>query len=279
MWKTLVELGHWQGEVWNRRKNGEIYPEQIAITAVKDAFGIVTNYVATAIDITDRQYQEQQRLAHEVALRHVLVREVHHRIKNSLHGVTGLLQRFVAQYPESEFPINKAISQVQSIAVIHGLHGRDASSCILFCEVIREIAANHQFLWPESIFIDIPPSWIPCQISEENEVPLALVINELVLNALKHGASEEGVFISLRLDLQHDAVILTITNSGQLSHEVDFPNTPEKGIGLDLVMSLMPEKGATLTWEQRDGVVITRLEVTQPTITFRPDKEYHHEKL
>jgi PAS domain S-box-containing protein len=279
MWNTLIELGHWQGEVWNRRNNGEIYPEQITITAVKDASGIVTNYVATVIDITDRRYQEQQRLAHEVALRQALVREVHHRIKNSLHGVTGLLQRFVVQYPELEFPISKAISQVQSISVVHGLHGRDAGSCILFCEVIRDIAANHQFLWPAGILIDIPPNWIPCQISEENEVPLALVINELVLNALKHGASGECISISLRLDLQQDVVILTITNSGQLSHDVDFPNTPEKGIGLDLVMSLMPEKGATLTWEQRDGAVITRLAVTQPTITIRPDKEYHYEKL
>jgi PAS domain S-box-containing protein len=279
MWEAINSKGAWEGEIWNRHKNGEIYSEQITITAVKDASGIVTNYVATAIDITDRKYQEQLRLAHEVALRHVLVREVHHRIKNSLHGITGLLQRFVVQYPELGFPIRKAISQVQSIAVIHGLHGRDVPSCIQFCELIGEIAANHQFLWPESILIDIPPNWIPCQISSENEVPLALVINELVLNALKHGAPEEGVSISLRRDLQQDVVILTITNSGQLSHDVDFPNTPEKGVGLELVMSLMPEEGATLTWEQRDGVVITRLVVTQPTITFRPEKVDHHEKL
>ncbi|MGZ8195801.1 MAG: bifunctional diguanylate cyclase/phosphodiesterase [Methylosarcina sp.] len=52
MWASIRRTGAWEGELWNRRKNGEIYPEHITITAVKDANGIVTNYVATLNDIT-----------------------------------------------------------------------------------------------------------------------------------------------------------------------------------------------------------------------------------
>jgi len=52
MWDSINRTGAWSGEIWNRRKNGEIYPDYLAITAVKDAHDIVSNYVATMIDIT-----------------------------------------------------------------------------------------------------------------------------------------------------------------------------------------------------------------------------------
>lgn len=55
MWDSINQSGSWEGEIWNRRKNGEIYPEQITITAVKDAGGIVTNHIASFIDISDRK--------------------------------------------------------------------------------------------------------------------------------------------------------------------------------------------------------------------------------
>lgn len=52
MWDTIIRLGFWEGEIWNRRKNGDVYPEKLTITTVKNAAGIVTNYVATLTDIT-----------------------------------------------------------------------------------------------------------------------------------------------------------------------------------------------------------------------------------
>ena len=52
MWESINNTGAWEGEIWNRRKNGEVYPEQLTITAVKDKNGTVTNYVATLNDIT-----------------------------------------------------------------------------------------------------------------------------------------------------------------------------------------------------------------------------------
>jgi diguanylate cyclase (GGDEF)-like protein/PAS domain S-box-containing protein len=52
MWDSIHRSGTWESEIWNRHKNGEIYPEHITITAVKDAEGNVTHYVATFNDIT-----------------------------------------------------------------------------------------------------------------------------------------------------------------------------------------------------------------------------------
>lgn len=53
MWDSINHTGSWLGEIWNRRKNGELFPCQLNISAVKDANNEVTNYVATIIDITD----------------------------------------------------------------------------------------------------------------------------------------------------------------------------------------------------------------------------------
>lgn len=52
MWESINGTGVWEGEIWNRRKNGDVYPEHLAIAAVKDNSGNVTNYVATITDIT-----------------------------------------------------------------------------------------------------------------------------------------------------------------------------------------------------------------------------------
>ncbi len=52
MWVSINNTGNWEGEIWNRRKNGEIFPGQLVISALKDMDGKVTNYIATFIDIT-----------------------------------------------------------------------------------------------------------------------------------------------------------------------------------------------------------------------------------
>lgn len=60
MWASIERDGSWQGEIWNRRKSGEIYPEWLTISAVKDAAGRATHYVAAFTDITSRKTAEDQ---------------------------------------------------------------------------------------------------------------------------------------------------------------------------------------------------------------------------
>lgn len=60
MWGNIEQSGHWRGEVWNRRKNGDIYPEWLAISEVRDGKGELTNYVAVFSDISAVKESEQQ---------------------------------------------------------------------------------------------------------------------------------------------------------------------------------------------------------------------------
>ncbi|MFH1059653.1 MAG: PAS domain S-box protein [Pseudomonadota bacterium] len=60
MWRELQDEGHWQGEIWNRRKNGEAYPEWLTITAIKDAQGRTAHYVGVFHDITEAKRSQEQ---------------------------------------------------------------------------------------------------------------------------------------------------------------------------------------------------------------------------
>ncbi len=70
LWQSLLSVGSWQGEVWNRRKGGEIYLEWISLSAVKDEAGVLLAYVGTSVDISRMNHvqSEIERLAHHDAL-------------------------------------------------------------------------------------------------------------------------------------------------------------------------------------------------------------------
>ncbi|MEI6209469.1 MAG: EAL domain-containing protein [Desulfuromonadales bacterium] len=65
MWESINCTGGWQGEIWDRRKNGEEYPKWLTISAVKGDDGVVTHYVGTHYDITERKQAEEK--IHELA--------------------------------------------------------------------------------------------------------------------------------------------------------------------------------------------------------------------
>jgi len=90
MWKAINTTDYWEGEVWNKRKNGDEYPEQLTITAVKDSDGIVTNYVGTITDITLSKQAEQEieDLAYYDPLTHLpnrrlMIDRIHHAMAAS----------------------------------------------------------------------------------------------------------------------------------------------------------------------------------------------------
>ncbi len=60
MWAQLTELGHWQGEIWNRRRNDELYVEWLEINAIHNMDGTIAQYVAVFSDITKRKEQERE---------------------------------------------------------------------------------------------------------------------------------------------------------------------------------------------------------------------------
>ncbi|MCU7931716.1 MAG: EAL domain-containing protein [Candidatus Thiodiazotropha sp. (ex Codakia rugifera)] len=88
MWSTLIKTGHWRGEIWNRRKNGDVYPEWLTISAVKDKLGQTTHYVGVFSDITQiKEAQDQINfLAHHDALTQLPNRALFHERFN--HALT-----------------------------------------------------------------------------------------------------------------------------------------------------------------------------------------------
>ncbi|MFI3155903.1 MAG: EAL domain-containing protein [Methylococcaceae bacterium] len=91
MWASILETGHWQGEIWNRRKNGEVYPELLSISAVVDKSGEITNYVGVFADISQLKATESQLdfLAHHDPLTHLpnrllLLSRVEHAVEIAL---------------------------------------------------------------------------------------------------------------------------------------------------------------------------------------------------
>ncbi len=68
MWDALINAGYWQGEIWNKRKNGDHYPEWVTITAVKDEKGVTTHYVAILSDISqikEKEYAIERLATHD----------------------------------------------------------------------------------------------------------------------------------------------------------------------------------------------------------------------
>jgi diguanylate cyclase (GGDEF)-like protein/PAS domain S-box-containing protein len=60
LWQSIAHFGHWRGEIWNRRKNGEVFPEWISISEVKNAAGEVSHYVGTFSDISDLKSAQKE---------------------------------------------------------------------------------------------------------------------------------------------------------------------------------------------------------------------------
>lgn len=255
-----------QRQEWHRRKSGERYPVWFTCTPAMDSRGVVTHHVLTLTDISDWRRQKAQRRQREQAHRAALVREVHHRIKNNLQGVTGLLQTLGQRHPVLRDPITEVTGQVQSIAVLHGLQGRSRTDQVRLCELVQEVAAGVGALWGVAIAVQLPEDagtgGLSCRIQPADAVPLALIVHELLLNAVKHGGRQyQDVQVTLNAREEPQQACLVISNPGQWPE-----SSSDAQVGLELVATLMPRLGASLALEQAGERAVARLCLQAPVL-------------
>ena len=136
MWRALNETGHWSGEIWNRRKDGEIFAELLTISTIKDESGGLERYVALFSDITTiKQHQQQlEYLAHHDALTNLPNRLLlADRLKQSMSQATRRGERVAVAYLDLD--VFKAINDT---------HGHEVGDQLLLAiarrmsEVLRE---------------------------------------------------------------------------------------------------------------------------------------------
>ncbi|MBF0588923.1 MAG: diguanylate cyclase [Magnetococcales bacterium] len=106
MWKSLLGNGYWQGEVWNRQKNGSLYLEWLSISAIKADNGEITNFVGVISDITQRKRNEErlEQLAFYDALTGIPNRMLfHERLKHDLNQVKRNKQQLAVFFLDLDY--------------------------------------------------------------------------------------------------------------------------------------------------------------------------------
>ncbi len=123
MWKSLVEKGHWYGEVWNRRKSGEIYAEMQSVSAVRDAAGKTQHYVALFSDITSNKEHERQleHIAHYDALTHLPNRVL----------LADRLRQAVIQSQRRQHSLAVVFLDLDGFKRVNDSHGHDVGNALL----------------------------------------------------------------------------------------------------------------------------------------------------
>jgi two-component sensor histidine kinase len=225
----------------------------------------VLRVFGVAEDVTARMAAEQQRLEDAVRQRDILVREVHHRIKNNLQGVAGLLQHMASGKPEVSAQLNEIAGQIQAIAQVHGLQ-IGAGGTLPVLGVVQGIFNNLGVMF--GVEFRLAPSasalwrW---GLPEGEAVPLALVINELGTNAIKYRESRD-LTLDVRVESRADGLAVRIQNAGRLPAGFDLGRISSGVSGLGLVKALLPRRGAQLTLEQEDDRVTATLDLAAPAV-------------
>lgn len=222
-----------------------------------------------AEDITERRQSEALKLAHAHKQREMLVREAHHRMKNSLQGVVGLLRRCAGEHPALASALTGAISQVRSIAVIHELQSNASGRPVLLCELVPMIASSIEGLFDAGMKIRVSNHLdCPVALADSETVPLAIVLNELLMNAAKHGSENENErTVDVELQGNAERALILISNRGALPPIFDFAGHRGLGQGLELLAALLPEEHAELEFSQQGNSVVVSLALLPRAIT------------
>lgn len=247
-----------------RRKDGTLVDVEMSVTYLP----VKKQYFTLVRNISQRKQSEKLRIRDLEQQRDALVREVHHRIKNHLQGIVGLLNLYSFKQPAEKNLIQDISAKISSIAAVYGIQGKNNQDNAYLCEITFKICKSlEKFGTGQSnikySIIDSNRILLP----SEYAVPIALIINELIVNAIKHSSDKNNIEVDL--SITENTATVTIQNVCRAHYSFpDFERGRELGVGLSLVRAMLPKQGAYLSLMQQRGRVRAQLMLQWPVVTL-----------
>lgn len=254
LWKTLEKGETWYGEFLNMKKNGELYWESASIGPIMDENGTVTHYIAIKQDITEKKKRDKE-LKDSLEEKEVMLKEIHHRVKNNLQVISSLLNMQVEQYehPEAIDAINSSRNRVKAMALVH-------ENLYQSSNIGKTSLKEYVFMLAKNIYSSYGVTFervkFTCETGGiefglDTVIPLGLILNEGISNSLKHafpGNAGGEIKIMLEYCEKNDNNIikdthcnkcyrLTIKDNGK-GLPADFDPGRSNSLGMTLLTSL-----------------------------------------
>lgn len=211
-----------------------------------------------------REISELRRREQELLTKDATIREVHHRVKNNLQTVAALLRlqaRRIAS-PEGRAALQEAMRRVATIALVHETLSEGFGEKVDFDDVVGRTLSLAVELASPSNSVKIRREGRFGELRAENATPLALVLTELVTNAVEHGFRDRGGTVTLIAERNGAELRTTIRDDGSGLPE-EF-RAGQSGLGTQIVQALVSgEMRGRITWGQRpEGGTDVIVEVT-----------------
>lgn len=237
-------------------KNGTVSSVKLSVNSVSNDSDTIDYFVILLADICEHIEEDRKLLEREQRHKNTLIREVHHRIKNNLQGIFGLLQNNALEHPEAKAILEQSMLQINSLAITYGLQSKTENGEIYLCDIVHsstEFCQRLFFSTNEAIDLKIPVDH-PIRVDRNNAVSLSLIVNELLLNAIKHSPGKNKK-LSVSLDFDKHHAIFTVKNgAASLPQGFDFEQSIKIGTGLSLVKTLMPEQSRLCIYQTNNSV-------------------------
>jgi PAS domain S-box-containing protein len=210
-----------------------------------------------AHDVTDKKIV-QQRMEQSLKEKEVLLKEVHHRVKNNMQVISSILN-LQSSYVSDEYTLSllkESQNRIKTMAYIHeSLYQNKSFTSVNFSDYIATLSGNviqSYAVSEEKVKLILNLEKI--NLSLDNSIPTGLILNELITNAIKHAFidAKKGL-ITINLKSENNTVYLEVKDNGAgFDPGIDFRNT--NSLGLQLVNTLADQIGAEINFKSEINV-------------------------